>query len=196
VKGAAAENDVDDRLRIFVFALAGAAVFGLLGAAFGAIAGGMMRASGRAAGGWVGNAVAAAFVRVRGRSLSPVATGVIVGGTDGACFLGALGTIFGGVVGALEEQHAPLFSQVALAGTLLTAGGVFFGCLGYALVRAGVWVVALVFVLAAVGGLAGLGLGGVTGLFYGALAGALVGSIAGAIKGGASSPADDGDESV
>lgn len=174
---------MDERLQIFGYALCGAGVFGLLGALFGALAGVMMRLTGRAAGSYLGITVAAAFARARGRPLSDVAAGLIIGGTDGACFLGVAGVLAGAAIGYVGKEPARLLWNVTWAGGLLTLGAVFFGGLAYGVVRAGAWVVGLSFAVACAGGILGFVLDSGTGLFLGAAGGALLGSISGALLG-------------
>src|SRR5215472_9571082 len=126
---------MDDRLRIFLCAVSGAGLFGLLGAVFGAAAGATARAGGRAAGGVLGLAAARALVRVRGRELSDVATGAIVGGVDGLTFLGVVGTLFGLVYGNAGEQRRELLLNVAMAVGLLAAAAALFGTVATGLIR-------------------------------------------------------------
>jgi len=173
---------MDDRLRIFLSAMSGAGLFGLLGAVFGATAGAMVRAGGRAAGGVLGLAAARALVRVRGRELSEVATGAIVGGVDGLTFLGIGGTVAGLVYGYSGERGREMLLTLAMALGMLAVAAVLFGTVASGLIRAGIWGVAAAFV-AALGG-AGLGarLAGFPGLFYGALVGLGVGTLVGVVR--------------
>jgi hypothetical protein len=175
---------VAERQWIFECALVGTGLFGLLGGVFGSVAGAALRWSGRAAGSWIGLTVAQALVHARGRELSPVLMGAVVGGADGACFLGLVGTLVGTVVGYLGEAHSHLLLTVALAMSLLTIGALLFGALAYGLIRAGLWVVAAIFVGALATGSIGFVIEGRIGLFYGALIGAGLGSIIGMVRGG------------
>ncbi len=65
----------DDKLRLFLWSLAGAGFLSLIGAAFGAIAGVVARKHGRQAGGLIGNAVAGAVARVSDHELSDTMAG-------------------------------------------------------------------------------------------------------------------------
>jgi hypothetical protein len=175
---------VDDRVRILLCALAGAGLFGLLGALFGATAGATVRAGGRAAGSALGLTAARAVVKVRGRELSDVATGALVGGVDGLTFLGVAGTVFGLVYGYSGAAQRELLLHLAVGVGALAAGAFLFGTLASGLIRAGVWGVAATFV-AALGGCAlGARLAGLPGLVYGALFGLGVGALTGLLRGG------------
>jgi hypothetical protein len=105
----------------------------------------------------------------------------VVGGVDGACFLGLGGTVFGMVVGSLGEGYGSMLVGVVWAAGLLMLGAMLFGLLAYGLIRIGMWVVAFVFLGALGAGAVGFVLEGEIGLFYGALFGALLGSIAGMV---------------
>lgn len=185
---------MDDRLRIFLCAVSGAGLFGLLGAVFGATAGATLRASGRAAGGALGLAAARALVRVRGQEMSEVATGAVVGGVDGVSFLGAAGTVFGLVYGCVGESQREMLLNLAMAVGLLALGAALFGTLAGGLVRAGVWGIGAVFVAALGGAAIGARLAGLPGLFYGAVVGLGVGALVGVVRGAirpAEPPGDD-----
>jgi len=184
---------VDDRVRIFLCAVGGAGLFGLLGAVFGAAAGANLRAGGRAAGGWLGLAAARALERVRGRELPEVAAGAVVGGVDGVAFLGVVGTVFGLVYGYVGERHREMLLNLALAVGLLAVGAAVLGTMASGLVRAGVWGIGVVFVAALGGAALGARLAGVPGLFYGATIGFGVGALVGIVRGSARpvSPAEE-----
>jgi hypothetical protein len=171
------EPGMDERLLLFVWALCGLGVFGLLGAGFGALAGAVTRASGGSAGSLVGMAVAQALARVRGKDLSPVLTGAVVGAVDGACFLGVAGTVLGVVAGYWGLGKSPWLAITAWGVGLLFPGAILFGLLAYGLVRAGSRAVAAIFLGALGGACAGFQTGGARSLFLGALGGALLGSL-------------------
>jgi hypothetical protein len=136
---------------------AGGTVFlGLVGGLFGALAGMLARANGNAPGGWIGPRVLNAVERVLRAELTPAQAGALVGGCDGASFLGGVGCLLGLAAGATDGfPHEALFTVFAvIAGLALLA--IHFGLLAYGFLRAG---------LRAVGGAS---LGAVTGLFLGA----------------------------
>ncbi len=174
---------MDDRVQLFICAVSAAALFGVFGAVFGAVAGAMARAGGRTAGGLLGLAAARALVRVRGRELSDVAAGAIVGGIDGLTFLGAAGTVFGLVYGYAAPERREMLLHLAMAVGLLAVGAALFGTLATGLVRAGIWGIGAVFVSAVSGGALGVRMAGVPGLMYGALIGLGVGTLTGVVRG-------------
>jgi hypothetical protein len=185
---------MDDRIHLLLCALAGAGLFGLLGLVFGATAGAALRASGRAAGGVLGLAAARAWVKVRGRDLSDVATGAVVGGVDGLAFLGVVGTVFGLVYGNADEARREILLNLAMGSAVLALAAAFFGTLASGLIRAGVRWIGVVFVAALGGAVVGARLGGMPGLFYGAMIGFGGGALAGFVWGGARPPPPAEDE--
>jgi hypothetical protein len=169
---------MDDRVRIFASILAAGGFFGALGCAFGALAGVLTWRSGRAAGTALGFAVARAFARAAQTELSPGAMGALVGGTDGFLFLGLVGTGFGAFAAYRGQGGWEVVSPAAQAALLLAGGAVFFGLLGYALVRTGVRHMAGVCAAGLCGAIAGALLGGADGLMLGTAAGVLAGTAA------------------
>ncbi len=137
---------MDDRVHLLLCALSGAGLFGLLGLVFGATAGAAQRAGGRAAGGVLGLGAARALVKARGRELSDVATGAVVGGVDGLTFLGVVGTVFGLVYGHADETRREVLLNLAMCGGALALAAAFFGTLATGLIRAGVRWIGVVFV--------------------------------------------------
>ena len=91
---------MDERMRIFFCLLAGAGGLGAVGAAFGALARVLFRASGKVAGTAVGAAAVRMLEDVFGMELSEVARSTVSGGVDGACFLGVLGAAVGALLGS------------------------------------------------------------------------------------------------
>jgi hypothetical protein len=182
---------VDERVRILLDAVTAAGLFGLLGAVFGATAGASARAEGRAAGGALGLAAARALVKVRGRELSEVATGALVGGVDGLTFLGVAGAAFGLLYGYSGEARREMLLHLAFGIGILAVAAAVLGTMASGLIRAGVWGIATVFV-AALGGCAlGARLAGLPGLIYGALFGLGVGALTGLLRAGRPAPPDD-----
>ncbi len=185
---------MDERVRILLCAVAGAGLFGLLGALFGAAAGANARAAGRAAGGALGLAAVRALVRVRGRALSDLVTGALVGGVDGLTFLGVAGTILGLVYGYSGPARRETLLNLGVGVGVLAAAAMLFGAMASGLIRAGVWGIAAMFV-AGLGGCAlGARLAGVPGLVYGTLFGLSVGALVGLLRGGDRTPPRAEDE--
>jgi hypothetical protein len=186
---------MDDRVQLFLSAVSAAALFGVFGGVFGAVAGAMARAGGRAAGGILGLAAARALVRVRGRELSDVAVGAIVGGVDGFTFLGAAGTVCGLIYGYAAPERRDMLLHMAMAVGLLAVGAALFGTLATGLVRAGIWGIGAVFLSALSGGALGVRVAGVPGLMYGVLIGLGVGTLTGVVRGAIRpAPHREGDE--
>jgi hypothetical protein len=185
---------MDDRVQVLLCALTGAGLFGLLGALFGAAAGARHRAGGRAAGGALGLAAARALVKARGRDLSDVATGAVVGGVDGLTFLGVVGTVVGLVYGYSGESRREMLLHLALGMGVLAAAAVVFGTLASGLIRGGMWGIAALFVAGLGGCVIGAKLAGVPGLVYGAVFGLGVGALVGLLGGGRRAPPSAEDE--
>jgi hypothetical protein len=181
---------MDDRIRLFLYALSGAGGFGLVGALFGGLAGAVFRASGRAAGGFLGATAVAALERVSGRELPRSARGALTGATDGAFFLAVVGSL----VGLYAAYHDGALSRVwvyAGAAALLALGAALFGGLAYLLVGMSVRAFNLILLGMVAGALAGAVFAGELvlraaavvsvrldagdGAFYGALSGAVLG---------------------
>jgi hypothetical protein len=177
------KQEMDDRVRIFLCVLAGASAFAVLGGVFGAVAGAWQRAGGHVSGGAIGVWVTKALERARRSPLPDLTAAAVVGGVDGAVFLGVLGCLFGGAVGWAGEGHTHLLFDVGLGAVGLVATTVGFACIAHGLTRGGVrWfgVFFLVIVLCAtIGG----GLAGVVGVFIGALVGLMLGAIGGFVVG-------------
>ena len=119
----------------------------------------------------LGLAAARALERVRGRELTDVTAGLVVGAVDGLAFLGVVGTLFGAVYGYVGEPHRELLLNLALGVGLLAIGAAVLGTMATSLIRAGVWGIGVVFVAALAGAALGARLAGVPGLFYGATIG-------------------------
>jgi hypothetical protein len=167
---------VDQNLRVFLWALAGAGFFGALGGAFGALAGVVTWTNGRAAGTGMGFAVARAFARIARTELSPAGRGALVGATDGSLFLGFVGVVLGYVAATHGPGGWRILGPAALTALLLACGAVFFGSLAHGLTRAGVWAVVCLFAGGVGGAIGGALLGGLDGIMIGAIAGILAGT--------------------
>jgi hypothetical protein len=147
---------VDDRVTLILWTAGGAIFLGLVGGLFGALAGLLARTSGNAPGGWIGPRVLNAVERMLQADLTPAQAGALVGGCDGASFLGAVGCLLGLAAGSSEWfPHDALFAVfAAIAGLALLA--IHFGLLAYGFLRAGIRTVG------------GASLGAVAGVFLGA----------------------------
>jgi hypothetical protein len=166
---------MDERIRIFFCIVGSAAGFGLIGAAFGALARLHYWASGHSAGGFVGAAAVRAAEYVRRVELSERARAVLGGACDGACFLGLLGGLLGAFVGYRGPEEMPVLLYALVGGAVLAGVAVVFGVVGYRMEGAGVRVVALMFVGGMAGALLGAQVGGADGIIVGTLTGALLG---------------------
>jgi hypothetical protein len=166
---------MDDRIHLFFCILGGAAGFGLVGAAFGALARVLFQETGRAAGGFVGAAAVRAVEYARGSPLSERARGIIGGGSDGACFLGLLGGLLGAYVGYRGPAETPVLLTALLGAGALALAAALFGVTGHLMAGTGVRVVAFLFVGGMLGALTGAWLGGTDGIILGTLAGAFLG---------------------
>jgi hypothetical protein len=177
------KQEMDERVRIFLCALAGAVLFALLGGVFGAAAGAWQRAGDRASGGAIGIWVAQALERARRSPLPELTAAAVVGGVDGALFLGVLGCLFGGAVGLAGEAHTHLLFDVALRVVGLVATTLGFATIAHGLTRAGVRWFGVFFLVIILCGAVGGGVAGVVGVFVGALVGMALGAIGGFVVG-------------
>src|SRR5207249_3489150 len=101
----------------------------------------------------------------------------LVGGAEGAGFLGALGALAGFLAG-YSGQVRPATAGMVGAGLLfLAVGAAFFGSLAYGMVRAGTWSLLGVFCGGMAGALLGAHLAQRDGLMFGSLLGALLGLV-------------------
>jgi hypothetical protein len=167
---------MDEKVRLFTWALASMGFFGLLGLAFGCITGAITWRSGRAAGSMVGLMLARAFAQVSRRDLSPGARGAIIGATDGAVFLGILGAGFGLVMGSCGQAQWKLFGPTVTLALFLAGGAVFFGFLAMVIIQAGSLGIAGLFAGGMLGAGAGGSLGGLDGLLVGTITGVVLGT--------------------
>jgi hypothetical protein len=172
---------MDERLRVFLWIAGGGAFFAVLGAGFGGLAGALYWRGGRTAGTGLGLAVARAFDRAAGQSMSRTARGAITGAVDGFLFLGLLGLALGALAVYSGKVRPSVVGPVVVGALLLAAGALFFGGLAYAITRTGVLGVASLFAGAATGALVGFSLAGPHGLMIGLVAGVLLGSLAGLV---------------
>jgi hypothetical protein len=129
---------MEERVHLFLWLLAGAGLFGLLGAGFGSLAGALARRSGHAIGGLVGPTVVASFERVSDRSFSPGSSGAVSGGTDGGLFLAALGLGVGGYAYSRGAEAAVVFLEFSCAALSLILATLLFAGLRWVLVTTSV----------------------------------------------------------
>jgi len=166
---------MEERLRIVLWTLAGGGFCGAVGLWFGALAAAMAWRHGQAGGGRLGRAVADAFTRLRSRPPSEAVAAALVGGVEGAAFLGALGALAGFVAGYSGQVRPATAGMVGVGLLLLAVGAAFFGSLAYGMVRAGTWSLLGVFSGGMAGALVGAHFAQRDGLMYGSLLGALLG---------------------
>jgi len=168
---------MDDRLDIFLWTLAGAFSFALLGGLFGGLAGWLSARHGSTSGTLLGRKAADAVARLLERELTEAGRAALVGGADGALFLGLIGTLIGLVAGHRGEAPAAWLVPGFAILLLLVVGAVFFGLLAYGLVRLSVGSVLGVF-LGGIGGALGSAYTvGAAHIVPGAVAGILLGAL-------------------
>jgi hypothetical protein len=172
---------VDKELETFARVLACGGFFGLLGAGFGGLVGYLSWKRGHASGSAAGLALARAMARVSGRESSPGRTGAVVGATDGALFLGLLGTGVG-LLAARSHIGWTMLGQAAFAILILTGAAVFFGGLALGIIYAGSRAIAGVFAGGMLGAASGAILGRGDGLVLGAVGGVLAGTLLGMVS--------------
>jgi hypothetical protein len=166
---------MDERFRIFFCILGGALGFGLIGAAFGALARVVFHASGRTSGSAIGAGAVRGLEYVRREDLSERARALVSGAADGTVFLVVLGGLLGAYVGYQGPEEAPLLLYALVGAAVLAVAAVLFGVTGYLMAGTGVRVVTLLFVGGILGALAGGLAEGPDGLLVGTLAGAFLG---------------------
>jgi hypothetical protein len=137
---------MDERLGIFLWTLAGAFSFALLGGLFGSLAGWLNARHGHASGTILGRKAADAVARLLERELTATGRAALVGAADGALFLGLIGTLIGLIAGQRGQAPAAWLVPAFAILLLLVIGAVFFGLLAYGLVRLRIGAVAGVFV--------------------------------------------------
>jgi hypothetical protein len=165
------DERMEERIRIFFWALGGAAFFGGVGAVFGGMAGALARASGKRVGALVGSLVTRAMERVARCELPMRAAAILTGAVDGAFFLALVGSL----VGVPDTLAVLLIAGTAVL--LLAGGAVLFGTLAYALIDVGPRAVGGLFLGGMAGAIVGAGLGFRDGLFLGLVAGILLGAL-------------------
>ena len=163
---------MDDRLRVFLWILGCGGTFGLLGGAFGSLAGFLAWKSGRVAGTSLGLRVARTFARAAQREYSPGRQGAIVGAVDGLLFLGVLGGLFG-LWGASRGDTPWRILAPAAVFAVLMAAAVFFGVLAYGAIRVRGWALAAQVGGCVIGALIGDDLAELPGMLCGAVVGGI-----------------------
>jgi hypothetical protein len=126
---------MDERIHLFLWLLSGACLFGLLGAAFGGLAGALARRSGHAIGGLCGPTVVASFERISDQRFSSGAAGAVSGGTDGGLFLAGLGTAVGWYAYSCGSDAGVVLLEFFGAALLLVLATLFFAGLRWVLVK-------------------------------------------------------------
>jgi hypothetical protein len=165
---------MDERLLLFVWLVGSAGYFGLLGAAFGALAGNISWRQGRPVGTAIGLGVLRNVERVARQRFTPGGQGSLVGAVDGFLFLAGIGLVFGLVASSYRLGLAEA-GMVALGALLLVAGALFFGGIGILARQGGHAGVAALFFGALLAGSIGYLWTGSEGLLIGILGGAAVG---------------------
>jgi hypothetical protein len=163
---------------LFLWVLASGGFGAVLGAAFGAVVGAITYLNGRAAGTFLGFRVARAYEQAAEHKLTRGLKGALIGGTDGAAFLGVAGVVVGAVIASNSPSAGAVLGLTAAAAMLLVAGGTLFGLLAYVLLRSGLRAVGPVFIGAMLGAATGIWLGHTSGLFVGLIVGLFAGTAA------------------
>jgi hypothetical protein len=166
-----------DQQTLFLWILASGGFGAVLGGGFGAAVGAITWLNGRPAGTFLGLGMARAFERAAERELTPGKKGALIGGTDGAVFLGVIGVVVGAMVAWRNPAAGEVLGPTAGALILLVVGGTLFGLLAYALVRTGLRAVMPLFSGAMLGAAIGLLLGRANGLFPGLVVGLTAGTL-------------------
>ncbi len=168
---------MDDRLHLFLWTLAGAFAFALVGGLFGALAGWMCWRNGSASGSIAGRRLADALARLLPREPSALRKAALIGAADGALFLGLVGTLIGLVAAQTGAAPADWLVPAFLVLLPLTAAATLFGLLAYGLEGLRVQAVLSVFVGGMGGALLTAGYAGAAHAVPGAVAGIFLGAL-------------------
>jgi hypothetical protein len=167
---------MSEQQTLFLWILLSGGFGAALGAAFGATVGAITWLSGRAAGTFIGFRLARAYERAAERELTPGKKGALIGGADGAVFLGTVGVLVGTLIAWRVPTAGDVLGPAAAAVTLLVGIGSLFGFMALALLRAGIRAVVPLFFGAMLGAAVGLLLGRTNGLFAGLVIGLMGGT--------------------
>jgi hypothetical protein len=166
---------MSEQQTLFLWMLTSGSFGAALGAAFGAGVGAITWLNGRAAGTFIGLGLARAYERVAECKLTPGKKGALIGGTDGAVFVGAMGALVGAMVAWSIPTAGEVLGPAAVAVTVLVGAGALFGLMAFALLRTGVRAVGPLFI----GSMLGASIGWYLWKSNGLLAGLVVGLVAG-----------------
>ncbi len=167
---------MDEKLRLLAWIIGGGGLFGLLGAGFGALAGGLHGQAGRASGTALALRIVRSLLGTDDEDHPSSGRGAIVGAVDGFLFLFVIGTLLG-ALGARAGLALSTAGLLVLAVLCLVAGALFFGGLALAMSRSGMPGMASLFGGATAGGVLGYYLAAVSGLMVGVLGGATLGTL-------------------
>jgi hypothetical protein len=168
---------------LFVCALASGGFGAAVGTAFGATVGAITWSDGRVAGTFIGFGLARAYERAARHELTPTTKGAVVGGTDGAVFLGAVGILVGALVAWRMPSAGDVLVPTAVGMVLLLSLGSLFGFMAFALVRTGARAVAPLFFGAMLGAAIGVFWWRLNGLFVGLVLGLFGGTALAFLRG-------------
>ena len=130
------EGVMGDQQALFLCILASGSFGALLGGSFGAVVGAVTWLSGRAAGTILGFQMARAYESAAESKLAPGPKGALIGGTDGAIFLGSIGLV-GGVVASRTPVPSEVLEPTAAAAVMLVGTCIVFGMIALVLTRSG-----------------------------------------------------------
>jgi hypothetical protein len=174
---------MEERQTLFLWALVSGGFGAALGTAFGATVGAITWRDGRVAGTFIGFGLARAYERAVRCELAAATKGAVVGGTDGAVFLGTVGILVGALVAWRVPRAADVLVPTAVVMVLLLALGSLFGSIAFALVRTGTRAVVPIFFAAMFGAGIGVYCGRLNGLFIGLVLGLVAGTAVAVLRG-------------
>jgi hypothetical protein len=166
-----------DQQGLFLCILASGSFAALLGGSFGAVVGAITWLSGRAAGTILGFQMARAYESAAESKLAPGPKGALIGGTDGAVFLGSIGVLVGAVVASRTPVPSEVLEPTAAAAVMLVGTCIVFGMMALVLTRSGTHAVVPLFGASLLGAVVGLYCGRSYGLFMGLVLGLVAGTV-------------------
>jgi hypothetical protein len=154
------KDEMEDRLRIFLWLATGGGLGALLGGVFGGVVGAIHALAGRSTGTRFGRTIAHDLGRLAEEEPSAVRQGAITGAADGLLFLGLAGMVGGLAIAVIGKADLGHLGIVAGGSVLLVGLALLFGLMAQGITRRGIEGVLSLFVGGLLGSLvAGLLLG-------------------------------------